>query len=513
MIKKTGNSYLKHLINLFAVIFLSVSCTKGAEDVNTNDPNDDDVIETPIFDGYAKNLKSYPGHNRVKLIFEFSNDNIEYFEISWDNKGSESLTRIINKNEANSDIFQVIIDDLIEGIHSFDVLAYDKSKNPAKSTRSTRTQVYGANYISSLHNRVIKETIFLCDKDPVPDWLDARPEEIAVQVYYTNKAGSLDTVIISHTETIATLPRYLENTDIKYRSLYLPVNTSIDTFYTTTATLPPQTYYASVATKNIIEKSGLIKEVVSQSASDLYDGVEYSTLSFIDTSNRPQSTFILKTDLSNSNITISPLMPNNDTKFKLQTVKEMAEFRNQVDGKVLAAVNADFFHWSGTPLGPVVIDGNIIKDYADTGMNYTYFGIKKDGKPTIGFSSTLTESDYANMLSLVGGGGQKLITNGVKGSWSEPDLHPRTFIGYTLNDVVYIVVVDGRRSGYSGGLKLADLPKVLHSLGASEAINLDGGGSTTMVLKEEGGSSFKIVNRPSGASPRAVANGLAIIIK
>lgn len=235
--------YLKYVINLFVIVFLSISCSKETDSVNTKDPDDNgDVIETPFFNGYAKNLKSYAGHNRVKLTFEVSSDSIEYFVLSWDNKGAELLEKKINKNEANAGIFEVVIDGLIEGIHNFDILAYDKTKSPAKSTRSTRAQVYGASYISSLHSRVVKETIFIYNQDPIINWLEARPEEIAVDIFYTNKTGNQDTIRMIHTEDSVTLPGYLKNTDIKYRSLYLPTNTSIDTFYTAVKTIPSLRY-------------------------------------------------------------------------------------------------------------------------------------------------------------------------------------------------------------------------------------------------------------------------------
>lgn len=512
MIRIMNNLNLNYLINFFVIVVLFASCSKETDDVNGKKPDDD--IEAPIFDGYAKNLKSYPGHNRVKITFESSSDSIEYFVLSWDNKNSETVTKTINKSEVKLGIYQVFVNDLIEGNYSFKILAYDKDKNPAKSSATTRAQVYGENYINTLHTRVIRDAIFLFEKDPILEWLDARPEEVAVDIYYTNETGNPDTIRMAHTEKTITLPGHLEKTEIKYRSLYLPINTSIDTFYTASSTLHPKLYYASVATKNFIEKSNLVNEVTSESATTLYDGLEYSTLGFVDPSNRPQSAFILMVDLSKGNLTVSSIMPNNDTKFAIQTVKDMAEHRNKVGNKVLAAVNADFYRTSGedlgTPAGPVVIDGTIVKDYSGWWQSKTYFAIKKDGKPEIGPVSSLTQQVYENMENLIGGG-DWLVNNGVKTAIVH-GIHPRTCVGYTRDDVVYFVLVDGRRAGYAVGLDLVDMSNIMFSLGASHACNLDGGGSSTMVLKEESGS-FKVVNRHSDAYPRRVANGLAIMIK
>lgn len=76
--------------------------------------------------------------------------------------------------------------------------------------------------------------------------------------------------------------------------------------------------------------------------------------------------------------------------------------------------------------------------------------------------------------------------------------HPRTLAGWNSEGVIWLVTVDGRQPGYSVGMKLVEAAEFLLALGATEAINLDGGGSTTFVVK---GS---VVNRPSD---RAVRRG------
>ena len=196
----------------------------------------------------------------------------------------------------------------------------------------------------------------------------------------------------------------------------------------------------------------------------------------------------------------------------MQTVRSIAVHRDNAAGKVLAAVNADFYNMStGVPNGVVVMEGTVVKDYLVDANPWTYFAIKKNGKPQVGYASTLTTADYTNMQDAVGGGIHWLVKDGVKGSWPGDTREPRTAIGYTTNDIAYIVVIDGRRNDYSIGMELTDVATVLHSLGAHQAINLDGGGSSTMVLKENG--VFKLANRVSGTSERNVANGLAIVLK
>ena len=81
--------------------------------------------------------------------------------------------------------------------------------------------------------------------------------------------------------------------------------------------------------------------------------------------------------------------------------------------------------------------------------------------------------------------------------------HPRTALGYNEN-TIYLVTVDGRQEGYSAGMSLPELAALLKELGAEDAINLDGGGSTTMWVTGE------IRNRPSDGMVRPIANGILI---
>jgi exopolysaccharide biosynthesis protein len=83
--------------------------------------------------------------------------------------------------------------------------------------------------------------------------------------------------------------------------------------------------------------------------------------------------------------------------------------------------------------------------------------------------------------------------------------HPRTAVGVRPDGTVLLVAVDGR-SEASGGMSLAQLTAFMQALGASDALNLDGGGSTTLALNG------KVVNHPSDKEgERAVADALLVL--
>jgi len=85
--------------------------------------------------------------------------------------------------------------------------------------------------------------------------------------------------------------------------------------------------------------------------------------------------------------------------------------------------------------------------------------------------------------------------------------HPRTAVGFDPSlQRLWILVVDGRQPGYSDGMSLPELSGFLEALGATEAVNLDGGGSAVMVLRG------RAVSRPSDAEgERPVVNALAVV--
>ena len=78
--------------------------------------------------------------------------------------------------------------------------------------------------------------------------------------------------------------------------------------------------------------------------------------------------------------------------------------------------------------------------------------------------------------------------------------HPRTAIGLSENNILYVVVVYGRQAGISAGASLRDMSQIFRDLGVKEAFNLDGGGSSVMVVNQRitGSPSDKSGERPVG---------------
>ena len=83
--------------------------------------------------------------------------------------------------------------------------------------------------------------------------------------------------------------------------------------------------------------------------------------------------------------------------------------------------------------------------------------------------------------------------------------NPRTLAGVNRRGEMLIVTVDGRRPRRSVGVTLIEAARVMRALGARDALNLDGGGSTTMIVGD------RLVNRPSDGVERSVGDAIVLV--
>jgi exopolysaccharide biosynthesis protein len=106
-------------------------------------------------------------------------------------------------------------------------------------------------------------------------------------------------------------------------------------------------------------------------------------------------------------------------------------------------------------------------------------------------------------------GSSFLLTDGVVQVVDDTALHPRTAVGVDRDaGQVLLLVVDGR-SDTSRGATLVELANLMLGLGADEALNLDGGGSSTLVGRRPAGG-VRVLNTPSDGSQRHVSNALEV---
>lgn len=161
-------------------------------------------------------------------------------------------------------------------------------------------------------------------------------------------------------------------------------------------------------------------------------------------------------------------------------------------------------------------DGFVIST-SGTARAWALKNLRAGGRIRLNLNLSPVEAEQAGSwkqaTSIVGGGpqlikqGQIEITNAAEKILPSfvGDYHPRTAIAKLKSGQILLVTVDGRQPGESIGMSLGMLADLLLDFGAIEAINLDGGGSTTMVIKN------KLVNKPSDATgERPVSDAILV---
>lgn len=238
------------------------------------------------------------------------------------------------------------------------------------------------------------------------------------------------------------------------------------------------------------------------------------------------------------------------------TAKKLSDFNKDEGGRVLACVNGGYFggnqSYSLVKYNGASVSSPNIKTLSRTfnGIATSYyptraaFAINTSGDPTtawiyhIGSGNDLiyqypsasnnkegsapmpipsdtypTGASIWNVTSAIGGS-PMLMSNGnimitdieELISINNTTSRPRTAIGSTSNNVVVILVVEGDNptAGYDG-MNLVELASSMKALGCTNAINLDGGGSSSMIAGNQ------LLNRPGDGSERAIVS--AVLIK
>jgi hypothetical protein len=174
--------------------------------------------------------------------------------------------------------------------------------------------------------------------------------------------------------------------------------------------------------------------------------------------------------------------------------------------QALAAVNANAYSGVGGDLAnlpnwlpghPVDIHGMAVtrgKLVSPVESGRTPFWLDVERKPHIGnpaAADAVAEgvSDWFSPL---------LTDSRIVADAADTALHPRTALGYdNSGEWLLLVVVDGRQPGFSEGVTLRELAQILQTQGCSQSINLDGGGSSILLIQEPG-KEVRTVNSPSG---------------
>jgi hypothetical protein len=249
----------------------------------------------------------------------------------------------------------------------------------------------------------------------------------------------------------------------------------------------------------------------------LRQGVEYQRI--VRVMPRPMVIHVLKINMKTKGLRVlitPPDDPGSDMPLRARTT---SQFLEEFDLDI--AVNGDGFSpwWSRSPADYYPQIGDPVAPRGEAASRGQVYGREQEPFPTLYFSSKNTLSfDTPNKTYDAISGETRIVMGGspVDGL-TDPEVHPRTAVGYSKNGkYLYIVVVDGRQPFYSQGITLAELADLMIDLGAHDAMNLDGGGSSTLVIRGGDGQP-RVLNSPIDlyipGRERPVGNHLGIYFK
>ena len=133
------------------------------------------------------------------------------------------------------------------------------------------------------------------------------------------------------------------------------------------------------------------------------------------------------------------------------------------------------------------------------------FVTRADNTATIVSNGTVPANAW-NAVS----GNQRIVTNGVNVAPNDSytnTLNPHTAVGIGADGKIFFMVVDGRQGNFSEGMYTSEMANIFIDFGVRNAINLDGGGSSTLVFGDGANGAARTINSPADGSSEQSAGG------
>ena len=197
-----------------------------------------------------------------------------------------------------------------------------------------------------------------------------------------------------------------------------------------------------------------------------------------------------------------------------ETTKQAQSMQTRRNTNVVGAINAGGYDMSnGRPSGAFIMSGTVINE--PTG---TTFWIDGSGAAHITSAQECNAALAAgNVREAVASFGDIFENGHARSGLDNTTRASRTAIGIKADGTVVMLMVDGRQAPYSVGMTMAEVAASMEALGCVEAVNLDGGGSSTFATQREGESEnntsagLTLRCRPSDGYERKVSNTIMVL--
>ncbi|CAB3767714.1 phosphodiester glycosidase family protein [Paraburkholderia humisilvae] len=228
--------------------------------------------------------------------------------------------------------------------------------------------------------------------------------------------------------------------------------------------------------------------------------------------------YVMRIDLFAPGISLETTQHSGPLNTTAETISQFAARTG-----VRAAINGNFFAPCCNPqpepktvIGLLVSNGNVVSPLTnDPTQSEAVLAVTRQNRAFIAEAPDISQPELRLIQTAVAGSAI-LLKNGQDVSAQSPNEgdplnpNPRTVVGLSEGGrFLYMVVIDGRLPGYSTGTTNEQSAQLMKAIGATDAINLDGGGSTEMVRADQIGKPF-IVDTPSGGAERFDAVGFGV---
>lgn len=182
-----------------------------------------------IYVGKPDSVEVFAGKERVKFRYWLSDPKAEKLIVYWLSR-TDSIVIDVPSHERNDSV-EFIIPDLPEYNYSFELFTTNKDFGNRSISFQTSGSAYGERFQASLLNRVMEYSRFISKEEVEIKWLGAIERGVGCELLYTNKEGEEVRRFVPMNEQTTWIDD-MKGDDLSYRTLFLPEETAIDTFYT-----------------------------------------------------------------------------------------------------------------------------------------------------------------------------------------------------------------------------------------------------------------------------------------
>ena len=259
--------------------------------------------------------------------------------------------------------------------------------------------------------------------------------------------------------------------------------------------------------------------IVSETVTELYDGVTYIEQIFKDPGGLPYRTYALLLNPNKVKLHVGTANDDYNRTVEVadrQTTQQHMQTAVKSGENIIAGINASFFNMNGdySPRGLVIKDGVLISESAE---DYPFLAITEEGEIIADEWDTFNSYvEQGKTFELGVASWAIILKDGLPTSRAiavTGTPHPRTLMGYAEDGTIILGVIDGRQETFSNGALFSHAALWMRSLGADVAVNLDGGGSSNMILRNPQTDTYDICNSPSDGSLRKVYNSILVELK